>query len=82
MTAPLKSVCVYCGSRDGRDPAYAKAAEDTGAMLAAQAWRLVYGAGDVGLMGRVANATQTAGGATFGHELRCGRRFARRGRIT
>ena len=66
MTAPLKSVCVYCGSRDGRDPAYAKAAEDTGAMLAAHAWRLVYGAGDVGLMGRVANATQTAGGATFG----------------
>ena len=35
-------------------------------MLARNDWRLVYGAGDVGLMGRVANATQTAGGKTFG----------------
>lgn len=35
-------------------------------MLAANDWRLVYGAGDVGLMGRVANATQAAGGRTFG----------------
>ncbi|SLN13728.1 LOG family protein [Pseudooctadecabacter jejudonensis] len=60
------SVCVYCGSRDGSDPAYAGAAEDTGKMLARQDWRLVYGAGDVGLMGRVARATQTAGGTTFG----------------
>lgn len=63
---PHHSVCVYCGSRDGADPAYAKAASDVGAMLAAQNWRLVYGAGDVGLMGRVANATQNAGGRTFG----------------
>lgn len=35
-------------------------------MIAAQNWRLVYGAGDVGLMGEVANATQVAGGQTFG----------------
>jgi len=35
-------------------------------MLAANEWRLVYGAGDVGLMGRVANAVQEAGGKTFG----------------
>jgi uncharacterized protein (TIGR00730 family) len=35
-------------------------------MLAAQGWRLVYGAGDVGLMGRVAKAVQAAGGKTFG----------------
>ena len=66
MSENLKSVCVYCGSRDGRDPAYAAAAEATGRMLAANGWRLVYGAGDVGLMGRVANAVQDAGGATFG----------------
>jgi len=61
-----KSVCVYCGSRDGAKTSYAAAAEDTGAMLAANKWRLVYGAGDVGLMGLVANATQAAGGGTFG----------------
>ncbi len=35
-------------------------------MLAANGWRLVYGAGDVGLMGEVARAAQSAGGATFG----------------
>lgn len=66
MNKDLKSVCVYCGSRDGNDPAYAQAAADTGAMLADNDWRLVYGAGDVGLMGRVANAVQSANGATFG----------------
>ena len=66
MSAVQKSVCIYCGSRDGVKPAYAQAAEDTGSMLAANNWRLVYGAGDVGLMGRVANAVQSAGGTTFG----------------
>ena len=66
MPASLKSVCVYCGSRDGTDPAFAAAAEATGKMLANNGWRLVYGAGDVGLMGRVARAVQAAGGTTFG----------------
>jgi uncharacterized protein (TIGR00730 family) len=61
-----KSVCVFCGARKGTLPAYTIAAQDTGLMLAAQGWRLVYGAGDVGLMGEVARATQSAGGATFG----------------
>jgi|TARA_B110000503_G_C7016242_1_gene357861 uncharacterized protein (TIGR00730 family) len=61
-----KSVCVYCGSRTGARPAYAQAARDTGTMLARNSWRLVYGAGDVGLMGLVANATQRQGGKTFG----------------
>ena len=63
---PQLSVCVYCGSRDGADPAYAKAAEELGRMLARNGWRLVYGAGDVGLMGRVARSTQASGGETFG----------------
>jgi uncharacterized protein (TIGR00730 family) len=62
----MKSVCVYCGSRDGVSGAFAEAADATGKMLAANGWRLVYGAGDVGLMGRVANAVQDAGGQTFG----------------
>ena len=66
MSAIPKSVCVYCGSRDGNKPAYAKTAEDTGVMLVKNGWRLVYGAGDVGLMGRVANSVQDAGGKTFG----------------
>lgn len=66
MTTYPKSVCVYCGSRDGISTAYAAAATATGEMLAANGWRLVYGAGDVGLMGRVASAVQSAGGKTFG----------------
>ncbi len=63
---PRVSVCVYCGSRDGKRPAYAEAAAQTGEMLARNRWQLVYGAGDVGLMGRVAAAAQAAGARTFG----------------
>ncbi len=66
MSNSQKSICVYCGSRFGADPAYRHAAAALGAALATQGWRLVYGAGDVGLMGEVANATQQAGGDTFG----------------
>lgn len=62
----VKSVCVYCGSRSGAMPAYAAAARDFGRLLAGEGWRLVYGAGDVGLMGEVARAAQQAGGQTFG----------------
>ncbi|KIN64117.1 Decarboxylase family protein [Sulfitobacter noctilucicola] len=61
-----KSVCVYCGSRAGTDPAYAVEAEKLGRGLAERDLRLVYGAGDVGLMGTVARAAQAAGGTTFG----------------
>lgn len=60
------SICVYCGSRDGKNPAYAEAADAMGQAIAKERWRLVYGAGDVGLMGRVARAVQRAGGPTFG----------------
>ena len=66
MTANIKSVCVYCGSRDGKLPDYAQSAHDTGEMIARNGWRLVYGAGDRGLMGATARATQRAGGKTFG----------------
>ena len=66
MAATPHSICVYCGARDGARPAYAQAAEALGRLLADEGWRLVYGAGDVGLMGRVARSAQAAGGATFG----------------
>lgn len=64
--APLKSVCIFCGSRPGTKPSYAQAAHDTGLLLARDGWRLVYGAGDVGLMGEVARAAKEANGATMG----------------
>ncbi|MEY8097650.1 TIGR00730 family Rossman fold protein [Falsihalocynthiibacter sp. S25ZX9] len=60
------SICVYCGSRNGVNPAYTEAAKQTGQMIAEENWRLVYGAGDIGLMGAVANAAQSAGAQTFG----------------
>lgn len=60
------SICVYCASRDGHDPALPGLARDTGAMLARNGWRLVFGAGDRGLMGAVAQGAQGAGGATLG----------------
>jgi len=60
------SVCVFCGSRQGVDPAFMAAATELGTALAQARMRLVYGAGDVGLMGAVARAAQDAGGETFG----------------
>lgn len=61
-----RSVCVYCGSRRGVDPAYKHEADALGAGLASARWRLVYGAGDVGLMGAVASAAIASGGETLG----------------
>jgi uncharacterized protein (TIGR00730 family) len=63
---PIRSVCVFCGSRPGTNPAHAEAARATGALIATEGWRLVYGAGDVGLMGEVARAAIAAGGRTMG----------------
>jgi uncharacterized protein (TIGR00730 family) len=62
----LRSVCVFCGSRSGINPSYAQAAKDLGTAIAVNGWRLVYGAGDVGLMGEVARAAQDAGAGTLG----------------
>lgn len=64
MTKP--SICVYCGSRPGGRPAYVAQAARFGQLLAQRNWRLVYGAGDVGLMGEVARAAQSNGAETFG----------------
>jgi uncharacterized protein (TIGR00730 family) len=61
-----KSICVFCGSRSGNNPAHASAARAFGQAIARHGWRLVYGAGDVGLMGEVARSAQAAGADTFG----------------
>lgn len=62
----VKSICVFCGSRPGDAPAFTSVAETMGHGIASRGWRLVYGAGDVGLMGSVARSAQAAGGDTFG----------------
>ena len=62
----LRSVCVFCGSRSGHNPIYAEAARATGKMIARNGWRLVFGAGDVGLMGEVAQAALAASSPALG----------------
>lgn len=66
MTVTPRSICVFCGARMGNDPRYAAAAQATGELIARNGWRLVYGAGDVGLMGVVAEAAQSAGASAMG----------------
>ncbi len=65
MSPPL-SLCVYCGSRAGSDPAYADAARAVGRAAGERGWQLVYGGGRVGLMGIVADAALSAGAQVVG----------------
>ena len=60
------SVCVFCGSRSGDNPDFLVQADTLGKLIAKQNWRLVYGAGNTGMMGAVANATQLGKAQTFG----------------
>lgn len=62
----MNSVCVFCGSHPGNDPAYASAAQELGRTLAERDITLVYGGGHVGLMGVVADAALGAGGEAIG----------------
>jgi uncharacterized protein (TIGR00730 family) len=62
----LERVCVFCGSSPGSDPAYAAAARDLGNILASEGIGLVYGGGNVGMMGELANAAVAAGGQVTG----------------
>ncbi|GAA4864907.1 TIGR00730 family Rossman fold protein [Luteimonas vadosa] len=62
----MKAVCVYCGSHTGGKPAYAERARQLGSRLAREKLALVYGGGNVGLMGIVADAALDAGGEVIG----------------
>jgi uncharacterized protein (TIGR00730 family) len=62
----LHSVCVFCGSSSGNDPAYTQAARSLGRTLAEANVRLVFGGGHVGLMGVISNAALEAGGEVIG----------------
>ncbi len=62
----IETVCVYCGSGPGTDPAFVAAAMTLGTVLAENKIRLVYGGGSVGLMGAVAGAVRANGGAITG----------------
>lgn len=62
----MKRLCVFCGSSVGNNPAYAEAATAMGTLLAKRGIGLVYGGGNVGLMGVVADAALAAGGEVIG----------------
>jgi uncharacterized protein (TIGR00730 family) len=64
--AVLTSLCVYCGSGLGTNPAYEEAARALGRAMADSGVRLVYGGGSVGLMGTVARAVLEGGGRVTG----------------
>lgn len=63
---PIQSVCVYCGSQPGRDPAYLAAGRALGKSIAAHGLRLVYGGGTKGIMGAVAAGVLSSGGQVTG----------------
>jgi uncharacterized protein (TIGR00730 family) len=62
----LKSICVYCGSNAGADPAFAGTARTLGKAMAEAGIRLVYGGGSVGLMGILARTVMQSGGKVTG----------------
>ena len=62
----MKRLCVFCGSSVGVKPAYAEAAAAFGTLLATRGIVLVYGGGNVGLMGVIADAALAAGGEVIG----------------
>ena len=62
----IQDVCVFCGSSKGDDPIHAEAAQALGQAMARQGLGLVYGAGNIGLMGVVADAVLGAGGRAVG----------------
>lgn len=64
--AEIRSVCVYCGSAQGREPVFGQVAERFGRLVAGAGLTLVYGGGSVGLMGTVARAALMAGGHVTG----------------
>lgn len=62
----LHSLCVYCGSGNGLNPGYARAARELGQSMAETGIGLVYGGGSLGLMGEVARTTLAHGGHVTG----------------
>ncbi len=62
----IESICVYCASGPGNNPAFMDAARKLGRILAENGIRLVYGGGSVGLMGALAESVIDHGGVVTG----------------
>jgi cytokinin riboside 5'-monophosphate phosphoribohydrolase len=61
-----KLLCVYCGASRHLDPKYYSASEEIGRAMVANGWGLVYGGGNIGMMGSLAAAVKAAGGHVVG----------------
>ena len=77
----LPSICVFCGSADGADPAYVQTAKELGQRIAAAGLGLVFGGATVGLMGVLADAALAGGAEVIGvmPEVLMDREIANRG---
>lgn len=62
----IRTICVYCGSSPGGSPLYHEAARQLGTALGETGIGLVYGGGNLGLMGSIASAAVAAGGQVTG----------------
>lgn len=62
----MQRICVFCGSKPGLRPEYLAAAQGLGQLLAERGLELVYGGGNIGLMGAIADACLAAGGPVTG----------------
>lgn len=62
----MKRVCVFCGANAGRRAEYGRAAQDLASVLVRRGLGLVYGGGNIGLMGRLADSMLQAGGEVIG----------------
>lgn len=63
---PIRSIAVFCGSKDGKNPAYLNAATELGKILAQHQITMVYGGGNVGIMGCIADEVMRNKGRVVG----------------
>lgn len=62
----MKSICVYCGAASGNSPGYALAARELARVLVQRQINLIYGGGNIGLMGIIADEMLRLGGEVTG----------------
>jgi hypothetical protein len=66
MDKTLHSICVFCGSSSGNNEVYGEAARETGRLIAAHGYTMVFGGGGLGLMGEAARAARDGGAKVVG----------------
>ena len=66
MDKKTPAICVFCGSSHGARPAYSEAAARMGTLIGQHGFAMVFGGGDVGLMGDSSRAARAAGAKVFG----------------